>query len=202
MYGCDHHSCWWRPAGGGGGVKLLLRKFDAQRARLYSCGWSCGCAVLLRGAAGWPTLCCARGHGPSSKATQPASASSSLSSDTAARSWTCFSPPPLFSVRSSPSATDTWVPSCSVSSVCVRGCLARCMVCSPANADFYLIAEPTLFWQGFPRLARQSTYMVTAGLVIGNTLKDLAGFHRPPSPPVWRPVRILRRQLNRCAVHL
>jgi membrane-associated phospholipid phosphatase len=56
-----------------------------------------------------------------------------------------------------------------------------------ANADFYLLAMPTLIWQGAPRVGRQTTLMVTMSLIVGNTLKDLARFPRPPSPPAWRP---------------
>ena len=55
------------------------------------------------------------------------------------------------------------------------------------NADFYLLVLPTMLWQGAPRIGRQTTYMVTSSLVLGNTMKDLVALPRPPSPPVWRP---------------
>jgi len=53
--------------------------------------------------------------------------------------------------------------------------------------EWYLLCLPILFWNFDDYLARHITILVTGGLAIGNTGKDIFELPRPASPPVWRP---------------
>uniref|UniRef100_A0A7S2RAL0 Phosphatidic acid phosphatase type 2/haloperoxidase domain-containing protein n=1 Tax=Mucochytrium quahogii TaxID=96639 RepID=A0A7S2RAL0_9STRA len=72
---------------------------------------------------------------------------------------------------------------------CVLGLVTTILVFFSfcAEEEFYLLLLPFLIWNVDHILGRRVTLIVCIGLVLGNTMKDVFGLPRPPSPPVWRP---------------
>lgn len=69
-----------------------------------------------------------------------------------------------------------------------------------AEEDFYLLILPVLFWCVNYKFARQMTFVVCAGLLWGNLLKDLFRLPRPVNvdPRVWVPHAAMQIDSTAC----
>ena len=68
-----------------------------------------------------------------------------------------------------------------------------------AEEEFYLLALPVLFWNFNYTYARQMTYNVCWGLLVGNTLKDVFRLPRPSKKRgVWTPHSLTHTDSTAC----